>query len=92
MTLNSATAVKPDVDAGISRLDDALSSFAEVDSRKAKVVEMLYFGGFSVEETAEAMGISPRTVMKDMKFSKVWLLRELESKNNSHESTADATD
>jgi RNA polymerase sigma-70 factor (ECF subfamily) len=80
VTINSNTALKPDVDSCISRLDDALSSLAEVDSRKAKVVEMLYFGGFSVEETAEALEISPRTVMKDMKFSKVWLLRELESK------------
>jgi RNA polymerase sigma factor (TIGR02999 family) len=58
-------------------LDDALTNLAAVDSRKAKVVEMRYFGGMSVEETAEALEISPVTVMRDWNTAKAWLLRAL---------------
>jgi RNA polymerase sigma factor (TIGR02999 family) len=58
-------------------LDDALNALSKVDSRKSKVVEMRFFGGMSVEETAEALNISPETVMRDWKTAKVWLLREL---------------
>lgn len=79
-TLNSSTKVKSDADANIARLDDAISSLSKIDERKAKIVELRFFGGFSVEETAEALGIGVRTVMSDWKFTKVWLLRELESR------------
>lgn len=58
-------------------VDAALRSLAACDERKAKVVELRYFGGLSVEETGEALGISPETVMRDWKFAKHWLLREL---------------
>jgi RNA polymerase sigma factor (TIGR02999 family) len=58
-------------------LDDALEALAVVDARKSQVVEMRYFGGLSVEETAEALHVSPETVMRDWKFAKSWLLREL---------------
>jgi RNA polymerase sigma factor (TIGR02999 family) len=58
-------------------LDDALSELAKVDERKSKVVEMRFFGGLSVEETAEALGVSVDTVMRDWKLAKAWLLREL---------------
>lgn len=58
-------------------LDDALQSLAAFDARKSQVVEMRYFGGLSVEETAEALKVSPETVMRDWKFAKAWLLREL---------------
>jgi RNA polymerase sigma-70 factor (ECF subfamily) len=74
-----------DADANIARLDDALNLLAEIDGRKAKIVELRFFGGFSVEETADALGISPRTVMNDWKFAKAWLLRELESERMAHE-------
>ena len=50
---------------------------AEVDVRKSQVVEMRYFGGLTVEETAEALKVSPETVMRDWKLAKAWLLREL---------------
>ena len=60
-------------------LDDALIALAEVDSRKSQVVEMRFFGGLSVEETAEALHVSPETVMRDWKLAKAWLLRELKS-------------
>ena len=58
-------------------IDQALHSLAAHDERKARVVELRYFGGLSVEETAEALGISAETVMRDWRFAKNWLLREL---------------
>jgi RNA polymerase sigma-70 factor (ECF subfamily) len=61
-------------------LDDALHALADVDQRKSQVVEMRFFGGLSVEETAEALHISPETVMRDWKLAKAWLLRELSRK------------
>ena len=60
-------------------LDDALEALAKVDERRSKVVEMRFFGGLSVEETAEALGVSADTVMRDWKLAKVWLLRELKA-------------
>ena len=58
-------------------LDDALTALAAFDGRKAQVVEMRFFGGLSVEETAEALNVSVDTVMRDWKLAKAWLLREL---------------
>jgi RNA polymerase sigma-70 factor (ECF subfamily) len=58
-------------------LDDALETLARSDPRKSRVVELRFFAGLSVEETAEALDVSPETVMRDWKFAKVWLLREL---------------
>jgi len=65
--------------ADLVALDDALTDLAAIDRRKASVVEMRYFGGMSVEETAEALGVSPVTVMRDWSTAKAWLLRELSS-------------
>jgi RNA polymerase sigma-70 factor, ECF subfamily len=62
-------------------LDDALVSLAKRDPRKARVVELRFFGGLSVEETAELLRISPETVLRDWKMAKVWLLRELSSQS-----------
>lgn len=61
----------------IVQLDDALRSLASVDARKARVVELRFFGGLTVEETAEAIDLSPETVMRDWKSAKQWLWREL---------------
>lgn len=58
-------------------LDDALTALAVVHERKARVVELRHFGGLSVDETAGVLDISPETVMRDWKFAKNWLLREL---------------
>ena len=60
-------------------LDDALKALAEVDERKSKVVELRFFGGMSVEETAEVLKISQDTVMRDWRLAKAWLWRELSS-------------
>jgi RNA polymerase sigma factor (TIGR02999 family) len=58
-------------------LDDALTRMAEMDPRKAKVIELKFFGGLSVEEIADVLKISPQSVMRDWKLAKVWLQREL---------------
>ena len=58
-------------------LDDALTALAAQDSRKSQVVEMRFFGGLTVEETAEALGVSRDTVLRDWQFSKDWLRREM---------------
>jgi RNA polymerase sigma factor (TIGR02999 family) len=58
-------------------LDDALEALAEHDERKSHVIEMRFFGGLTVEETAEALHVSPETVKRDWKLAKAWLLREL---------------
>ena len=58
-------------------LDDALTALASVDPRKSQVVEMRFFGGLSLEETAEALQVSRDTVKRDWKMAKLWLLREL---------------
>jgi RNA polymerase sigma-70 factor, ECF subfamily len=61
----------------LTALDDALNGLAQFDARKAKVIELRFFGGLSVEETAEALRISPQSVLRDWKLAKVWLMREL---------------
>ena len=58
-------------------LDDALTGMAKMDPRKAKVIELRFFGGLSVEETAEVLKISPQSVMRDWKLARAWLQREL---------------
>jgi len=58
-------------------LDDALSSLTKIDPRKGRVVELRFFGGLTVEETAEILQISPETVLRDWRMAKTWLFREL---------------
>jgi RNA polymerase sigma factor (TIGR02999 family) len=64
-------------------LDDALRSLATIDARKARVVELRFFGGLSVDETAEVLQISPQSVMRDWRLAKPWLAREL-ARSGSH--------
>ncbi len=61
-------------------VDDALTAFAQIDPRKAQVIELRFFGGLSVEETAEVLQVSPQTVMRDWKLAKAWLKRELQDR------------
>jgi len=58
-------------------LDDALNALARLDSRKVQIIEMRFFGGLSVEETAEVLKVSPATVRRDWSIAKFWLYREL---------------
>jgi len=64
----------------IQALDDTLESLAKIDGRKARVVELRYFGGLSVAETADFLGISPETVKRDWKMAKAWLFAALTGK------------
>jgi RNA polymerase sigma-70 factor, ECF subfamily len=58
-------------------LDDALEALARFDARKARVIELRFFGGLSVEETAAALGMSPQSVMRDWKLARAWLMKEI---------------
>jgi RNA polymerase sigma factor (TIGR02999 family) len=64
-------------DQQLVELDEALTRLREIDSRKSEVVELRYFGGMSVEETAEVLGVSCNTVMRDWNMAKAWLYQEL---------------
>jgi RNA polymerase sigma factor (TIGR02999 family) len=75
--LDVALVVAPRASADLVAVDDALNQLAKVDERKSQVVEMRFFGGLSVEETAEILKVSPETVMRDWWLAKAWLLREL---------------
>jgi len=66
---------QPDPD--LALLDAAMKKLALVDERKSRVVEMRFFGGLGVEETASVLNVSPETVMRDWKYAKTWLLREM---------------
>ena len=63
--------------AGLMALDEALSAFAAIDPRKAQLVELRYFGGLTIEEAAEALGVSAPTVERDWRTAKIWLHREI---------------
>ena len=63
--------------ASLCALDDALESLTQIDPRRAKVIELRFFGGLSVEETAEVLQVSPQTVMRDWRLARAWLAREL---------------
>jgi RNA polymerase sigma factor (TIGR02999 family) len=63
--------------ADLLALDEALEQLATLAPRKARVVELRYFGGLSVEETAHVLGVSPETVLRDWRMAKLWLQREL---------------
>ena len=75
--LDAIPEMRSDAAPMLCALDDALDSLAHVDPRRAKVIELRFFGGLSVEETADLLQVSPQTVMRDWRLAKVWLAREL---------------
>ena len=75
--LDEAVALSPQKDEDVLALDEALERLAKLDPRQAKVVELRFFGGLNVEEVAEALGVSKRTVEGDWTFARAWLSREL---------------
>src|SRR5881394_2248906 len=77
VALEEAAIVGSDPDTDLVALDDAMIALARVDPRKVQVVEMRFFGGLSVEETAEVLKISPVTVKRDWRGARAWLYREL---------------
>jgi RNA polymerase sigma-70 factor, ECF subfamily len=80
--LDEAMAVSELPDINVLALDRALDVLAAIDERRSRVVEMRFFGGMSVEETAEALHVSADTVKRDWRLAKLWLLREL---NGEHQ-------
>jgi RNA polymerase sigma factor (TIGR02999 family) len=64
-------------DADVVRLDDALQLLASLDNRKSRVVELKFFGGLTIDETASVLKVSPKTVLRDWEFARAWLHREL---------------
>jgi len=76
--LNESIDAAPPRDAELVALDDALDALAEFDPRKARVVEMRFFSGLSVEETAAVLKISAQSVMRDWKLARAWLGREMQ--------------
>jgi RNA polymerase sigma-70 factor, ECF subfamily len=77
MSLDAAPTVSARPQPEVLAIDDALKALAKVDSRKSQVVELRFFGGLNVEETAEVLKVSPDTVVRDWKLAKAWLFREL---------------
>jgi RNA polymerase sigma-70 factor (ECF subfamily) len=80
VTLTDALVTAPEPSLHLIDLDRALDSLAAVDPRKAKVVELRFFGGLSVEETANVLHLSTDTIKRDWRLAKLWLLRELEGR------------
>jgi RNA polymerase sigma factor (TIGR02999 family) len=75
--LEDAIVVSPEASDVVVELDEALDRLAQHDQRKSEIVQLLYFGGMTYEETADALGISAATVHREMKLAKAWLYREL---------------
>src|SRR5688572_8749295 len=75
--LDEAMLVSSERAAEVVLLDEALVSLAEIDPRKSRIVELRFFGGLSIEETAEVLEVSPGTVMRDWTLAKAWLQREI---------------
>jgi RNA polymerase sigma factor (TIGR02999 family) len=82
VSLDEATIVGGDEDMDLVALDDAMNALARLDPRKVQVVEMRFFGGLSVEETAEVLKVSSVTVKRDWRAARNWLYRELTGATN----------
>ena len=78
MTLDESVAEAPPRSVDLIALDDALMKLAALDPRQAKVVELRFFGGLDIEQTAESLGTSPATVKRDWTFARAFLQREME--------------
>jgi len=76
---NEALVVSTKTDPALVRMDDALTELAAFDPRKARIVEMRYFGGLNADEIASVLGVSPQTVNRDWSLAKSWLAREMMS-------------
>lgn len=77
VSLEDVAIVSAERAADVVALDEALTSFASVDQRKSQIVELRFFGGLSIEETAAVLSVSPGTVMRDWTLAKAWLRREM---------------
>ena len=82
VSFDEAIVVSPNRAADLVALDEALKALSDTDSRKGQVVELRFYGGLSVDETADLLKVSPETVMRDWKLAKLWLLREMSRGNH----------
>lgn len=82
VSLDEAAIVSEERTAEVVALDDALKGLAEFDLRKSQIVELRFFGGMSIDETAEVLAVSPGTVMRDWTLAKAWLRREMTADSN----------
>jgi RNA polymerase sigma factor (TIGR02999 family) len=82
VSFDEAMAVGGQHDEGLLALDEALGALAQIDPRKSQVVELRFFGGLSVDETAGALGVSVETVHRDWRLARSWLLRKLRGGNS----------
>ena len=80
VTFDEALVVGNEPGPNLIALDDALEALGKIDVRKSRVIELRFFGGLSVDETAAVLKVSPDTVMRDWRLAKAWLLRELKKK------------
>ena len=78
MALDEAEEQPQPLDVDVVALDDALKSLSDMDSQQSRVVELKFFGGLSIEDTAEVLGVSPSTVKRDWVTARAWLYRELD--------------
>jgi len=85
LSLDEAAILPQERAADLIALDDALKQLAATDERKSRVVELRFFGGLSVKETAEVLGVHPATVERDWTVAKAWLYRELSAGNTAQE-------
>jgi RNA polymerase sigma factor (TIGR02999 family) len=85
--LELAAVLSPEQVEEVVAVDLALQRLAAVDERKSKVLEMRLFGGLSLEETAEALGVAPNTVIRDWNFARAWLRRELSTEGSAEHGT-----
>lgn len=81
VTLDEGVAASDGRSLDLIALDEALQRLAALDERQSRVVELRFFGGLDIDQTAEALGISPATVKRDWMFAKAWLQRELDEKS-----------
>ena len=77
VSFDESAIVSPQKDTELVAIDEALTDLAEHDARKSKIVELRFFGGLSIEETAEVMGISPTTVQREWRSAKAWLYQAI---------------
>ncbi len=85
LSLDEAMGLSKERDVDLVSLDDALTSLEAIDPQKSRIVELRFFGGLTIEETAEVLGVSPITVNRAWRITKAWLLREIRKTVTSDE-------
>jgi len=81
LSLDEAVAIPQKRDVELIAIDDALLTLSQLDPQQSRIVELRFFGGLTIEETAEVLGVSPETIGRDWKLAKMWLLNELSGEN-----------